>query len=69
MSHQIIGSVIDCLLKDETLRVRFAIDPVRTLLDLSVQGFDLTQDEIDVLTRTDARTWFWSRELLGHRMH
>ena len=54
MSHQIIGSVIDCLLKDETLRVRFAIDPVRTLLDLSVQGFDLTQDEIDVLTRTAA---------------
>src|SRR3954469_9385433 len=42
--------------------------PVRTLSDLSVQGFDLTQEEIDVLTRTDARTWFWSRELLGHRM-
>jgi len=69
MSHQIIGSVIDCLLKDETLRVRFAIDPVGTLLDLSVQGFRLTQDEIDMLSRTDARMWFWSRELLGHRTH
>jgi hypothetical protein len=70
MSRQIVENVIHCLLTDEGLRNRFAIDPIGTLLDLTYfRGFDLRQDEIDVLIRTDARTWFWSRAVTGGRVH
>ena len=69
MSHQMVGLVIHNLLADEDLRTLFAIDPMEALADLNLQGVELTADEIDVLARTDARVWFWSRELLGDHMH
>lgn len=69
MSHKMVGIVIHRLLTDEDLRVRFAVDPIETLADLNFRGVELTPDEIDVFIRTDARTWFWSRELLGAREH
>ena len=52
-----------------TLRVRFALDPIETIADLNFRGFEVTPDEIDVFIRTDTRTWFWSGELLGDRVH
>ena len=69
MSHKMVGIVIHGLLTDEELRVRFALDPIEALADLNLRGAELTPDEIDMFIRTDARTWFWSRELLGPRAH
>lgn len=70
MSRHMVDNVIHCLLTDEDLRIRFAIDPIRTLPDLTYRrGFELAQDEIDVFIRTDARTWFWSRAVTGGRVH
>jgi hypothetical protein len=69
MSQQMVGIVINRLLTDEDLRVRFALDPIETLADLSFRGLELTSDEIDVFIRTDTRMWFWSGELLGDRAH
>ena len=55
MSRTIVGMVIDKLLTDENLRIRFAIDRMETVADLCLRGFDLTRDEIDLLCRTEAR--------------
>lgn len=64
-----VGIVIDRLLTDEDLRVRFALDRIETLADLSFLGMELTPDEIDVFVQTDARVWFWQREVVGDRVH
>ena len=57
------------VLTDEDIRDRFAIDPIKTLVDLNVRGVQLASDEIDVFMRTDMRVWFWNREVLGRQMH
>ena len=49
MSRASVGMVIDKLLIDENLRIRFAADPIETVADLFLRGFDLTRDEIDLL--------------------
>jgi len=69
MSHQMVGGVIDCLLTDADLRIRFSVDPLDALLNLSLRGLELTAEEIEVFMQTDARTWVWSREIVGHRVH
>ena len=69
MSLRMIGIVVNTLLTDEDIRDRFAIDPIKTLVDLNVRGVQLTSDEIDVFMRTDTRVWFWNREVLGRQMH
>jgi hypothetical protein len=69
MSQQIVGDVIDRLLNDEDLRVRFAVDRIEALAELSFRGFLLTPEEIDVFIRTDARLWFWGDAVLGARVH
>jgi hypothetical protein len=69
MSHQMVGNVIQRLLTDEHLRLLFALDPIEALADLSVLGFALTPDEIDVFIRTDARLWFWTPDLVGEQVH
>ena len=69
MSHQMVRVVVHTLLTDEELRVLFAINPAHALADLNLRGVELTPNEMDVLLRTDARLWFWSRELLGDRQH
>jgi hypothetical protein len=69
MSHRMVGSVIDSLLTDEDLRVRFALDPIEALAEINFRGYELTPDEIDVFIQTDARLWFWNRELLGDQVH
>ena len=58
MSRASIGMVIDKLLTDENLRIRFALDRLETVAELCLRGFDLTRDEIDLLCRTDAGVWF-----------
>lgn len=69
MSQAGVGMVVDELLTDETLRVRFALDPMDTVTDLLLQGFDLTRDEIELLCRTDAGLWFLRSALRGQPQH
>ena len=69
MSYRAIDAVIQALLTEEDLRVRFAIDPLDTLNDLTCRGVELTRDERDLFVRTDARVWFWKREVFNGRAH
>ena len=58
MSQAGVGIVIDKLLTDEDLRIRFALDQIETVAELRLQGVELTRDEIDLFCQTDARLWF-----------
>lgn len=69
MSQRAVGIVIDRLLNDERFRTRFSLDRIRTLVDLSVLGLDLTPEEINVFVHTDARVWFWGSAVVGHQAH
>ncbi len=62
MSHQIVAGVIDRLLEDGELRMRFALDPFDTLAELHLRGMPLTPHEIDVFVQSDVRLWFGSAE-------
>jgi hypothetical protein len=61
--------VIDKLLTDENLRIRFALDRLETVAELCLRGFDLTRDEIDLLCRTDAGVWFLRSAVSGAPQH
>jgi hypothetical protein len=69
MSQQTVGKVIDKLLTDEDLRIRFVVDRIETIADLCLSGFELKPDEIELFCRADARLWFWGGELMGERQH
>jgi hypothetical protein len=58
MSRAGVGLVIERLFTDRDLRIRFALDPIETVAELFLRGFELTRDEIDLLYRTDAGLWF-----------
>ena len=58
MSQASVGLVVEKLLTDENLRIRFALDRMETIAELCLRGFELTRDEIDLFYRTDARLWF-----------
>ncbi|HWF86518.1 MAG TPA: hypothetical protein VG222_16780 [Vicinamibacterales bacterium] len=62
MSHQIVANVIERLLEDGELRVRFALDPIDTLAELHLRGLPLTSREIDVFVQSDVRLWFGGTE-------
>ena len=69
MSRASVGMVIDKLLTDENLRLRFALDRLETVAELCLRGFDLTRDEIDLLCRTDAGVWFLRSAVSGAPQH
>ena len=69
MSQQTVGIVIDKLLSEEDLRIRFVVDRIETLAELHLRGVELRPDEIDLFCRTDARLWFWGSELMAERRH
>ena len=58
MSRAGVGIVIDKLLTDQDLRIRFALDRFETVAELCLLGADLTRDEIDLFCRTDTHLWF-----------
>ena len=58
MSRASVGRIVEKLLTDENLRIRFAIDRMETIAELCLRGFELTRDEIDLFRQTDARLWF-----------
>ena len=65
MSQAGVGTVIEKLLTDENLRIRFALDRIETVGELCLRGFDLTRDEIDLFCGTDPRVWFLCDESTG----
>ena len=69
MSRVNVGMVIDKLLTDENLRIRFALDRLETVAELCLRGFNLTRDEIDLLCRTDAGVWFLRSAVRGAPQH
>ena len=69
MSQTGVGKVVEQLLTDENLRIRFALDRVETVVELCLRGFDLTHDEIDLLCRTDAGVWFLRSAVRGAPQH
>jgi hypothetical protein len=50
--------VVDELVGDEFLRIRFVVDRLETVAELVLRGFDLDQDEIDLFCTIDARCFF-----------
>jgi hypothetical protein len=58
MSQAGVGTVIEKLLTDENLRIRFALDRIETIAELCLRGVDLTRDEVDLFCWTDAGLWF-----------
>ena len=69
MSQQNVGYVMDRLLADEELRLRFALDRFDTIAEFHLHGFDLTPDEIDVFVQSDLRLWFSQKERVPGRVH
>jgi hypothetical protein len=69
VSQRMVAILIDRLLADKDLRIRFALDRFETLADLSFLGVDLTSDEIDTFIRTDVRLWFQDRVVVGEQVH
>lgn len=57
MSQKTVQLMIGRLLTDEDLRLRFVERPHETLAALREQGFELTNDEIDALARSDPNMW------------
>ncbi len=69
MSRVGVGMVIETLLTDENLRIRFALDRMETVAELFLRGFDLSQDEIELFSWTDADLWFLGEPVRGERQH
>ena len=69
MSQLTVGMVMERLLIDEALRIRFAIDPVATLGELHDQGLELTPNEIDLFIQSDAQMWFGIDRGVGSWLH
>ena len=65
MSRAGVGLVVEKLLTDERLRIRFALDRMETIAELCLRGLELTRDEIDLINRTDARLWFLGDQVIG----
>jgi hypothetical protein len=58
MSQTGVRKVVEQLLTDENLRIRLGFDPIETVAELCLRGFDLSGEEIDLFCRTDANVWF-----------
>ena len=69
MSQAGVGTVIEKLLTDENLRIRFALDRLATVAELCLLGFDLSPEDIELFYRTDARLWFLGDIARGERLH
>ena len=68
MSQKTVQLVIGWLLTDEDLRLRFKERPRETLIELREQGYELSQDEIDALVRSDPGVWPSMARLIHPRL-
>jgi hypothetical protein len=69
MSRAGVGTVIEKLLTDENLRIRFALDQIETVAELCLRGVELTRDEVDLFCWTNARLWFLGDEVRDEWQH
>jgi hypothetical protein len=69
MSRVGVGMVIEKLLTDENLRIRFAVDRMETVAEIFSRGFDLSQNELDLFCRTEAGLWFLGDPVRGEWQH
>jgi hypothetical protein len=63
MSQAGVGTVIEKLLTDENLRIRFALNRIETVAELCLRGVDLTGDEVDLFCWTNPDLWFLGEEV------
>ena len=69
MSRAGVGMVIEKLLTDQDLRIRFALDRMETVAELFLGGCDLSQDEIELFSRAGAGLWFLGEAVRGEPQH
>ena len=69
MSQAGVGTVIEKLLTDENLRIRFALDRIETIAELCLRGVELTGDEVETLCWTNAHFWFLGDEVRSEWQH
>jgi len=69
MSQQNVKNVIDRLLTEEDLRVRFALARFDTIAEMHMRGLDLTSDEIDAFVQSDAQMWFGEMDRVCEPLH
>jgi hypothetical protein len=69
MSRAGVGMVIERLITDRNLRIRFALDRMEAVAELCLRGFDLSPDEIDLFWRADPGLWFLGDTVRGERQH
>jgi hypothetical protein len=69
MSNHAVEVVMNRLLTDEELRLRYAIDRVETLGELHAHGLVLTPSEIDLFIESDLQMWSWIDRPGAERMH
>ena len=68
MAQRTVQFIIGQILTDEEFRGRFLVRPAETLASLRDRGYDLTNVEIDALTRTDPRLWTSGAEWVDSRL-
>jgi len=69
MSQAGVGTVIEKLLTDENLRIRFALDRIETVAELCLRGVELTHTEVELFCWTNADLWFLGDEVSGEWQH
>lgn len=68
MTQRTVQLIIGQILTDEELRSDFLERPAETLNSLRERGFELTNTELDALTRTDRRLWAAAADLIDERL-
>jgi hypothetical protein len=69
MSQKTVQFVIGKLLTDEDLRSRFVERARETLDELREQGYEMTEDEVDAIVRSDQTLWRSAARRIHPRLH
>jgi hypothetical protein len=70
MSQQAVSFVIHALLADQDLRDRFAMSPMKVLVDLHLSAdIELTLDEVEALVQAGPDVWRSIGRLTRTRIH
>jgi len=69
MSQKTVQFVIGRLLTEEDLRSRFVERARETLDELREQGYEMTEDEVDAIVRSDPALWRSASRRIHPRLH
>jgi hypothetical protein len=69
MSQKTVQFVIGRLLTEEDLRSRFVERARETLDELLAQGYEMTEDEVDAIVRSDPAMWRSASRRIHPRLH